>query len=211
MAFHTTAWILALSSITSATINTCDAFQFSSHPPLSHFRYSRHSLDDVPKSNVAPSIMIPRVHGLSGHYHNKIIFQTSPTLTTAMALQSLVENDNFENGLPEELVPDSNISHCVDHDNHSNALASFGTKLKQVFNNLNVHPSTLPALFLALSIFLLPFFLISAFPEAAWAVQSGGRMGECYCCFSVDHLNTRNNNVGPSKMLFTPYFHSSEQ
>lgn len=77
-----------------------------------------------------------------------------------------------------EIMVDSNIANTHNHhaNNNNNALVKFANKLKQALASYtnNKQPA---AFFLSCAIFLLPFFLLSAFPESAWAVQSGGRMG----------------------------------
>ena len=66
-----------------------------------------------------------------------------------------------------ESTKNKNIVNNNENNNDDNALTNFANKLKQAL-------ITQPATFLiSFAIFLLPLFLLSAFPESAWAVQSG--------------------------------------
>lgn len=118
----------------------------------------------LPSLRVAPAlsrVLIP--HALSQ-------FQKS-TPTTALH-QSIMQGDNDD----ADDVGSPTVELLVEPDQHpklnnNHAIAELASKLMKA---LNTQPAVL---FLSLSIFLLPFFLLSAFPDSAWAVQSGGRMG----------------------------------
>jgi len=80
-------------------------------------------------------------------------------------------NENVNNGMEStNIIELAKDTHENNHENH-NALANLVNKLKQA---LSSHPPA-AALFLSLFIFILP--LLTAFPQSAMAVQSGGRMG----------------------------------
>jgi len=104
--------------------------------------------------------------------------------------QSMMEHD-----LDDAI--ESPAAERVEHDMTSNkkndAIANFRSKLKQIFN---IKPSTF---FLSLSIFLLPFTLLSSFPDSAWAVQSGGRMGGSFSGGSSRQSSSRSYSAPSSR------------
>ena len=118
------------------------------------------------RSRSIPSrVLIPHHNAAA----SKVLLHRPTPLT---ALRMLGSDDDAGDAIeshPAELIePDLDTS--LDN-NNNNALVNFISNLKQTLQ-------TSPATFLlSISIFLLPFFLVSAFPESAWAVQSGGRMG----------------------------------
>ena len=78
----------------------------------------------------------------------------------------LLQSDDEDAGIethPVELVKEDATD--------GNALAKFASRIKDI---AQTQPGSL---LLSLAIFLLPLFMISAFPESAWAAGSGGRMG----------------------------------
>mmetsp|Transcript_16743 Transcript_16743/g.36169 ORF Transcript_16743/g.36169 Transcript_16743/m.36169 type:complete len:456 (+) Transcript_16743:71-1438(+) len=119
---------------------------------------------------------------------NNIIFQKMPPLSALH--QSMMEHD-----LDDAI--ESPAAERVEHDMTSNkkndAIANFRSKLKQI---LNIQPSSF---FLSLSIFLLPFTLLSSFPDSAWAVQSGGRMGGSFSGGSSRQSSSRSYSAPSSR------------
>lgn len=98
-----------------------------------------------------------------------------PSLYQSFADDEAEEDDEVGFAKAELLVDtekETSSNKDLNNSNNSNALVNFGNKLKQAFGGKQT-----ASFFLSLSIFLLPFFLLSSFPESAWAVQSGGRMG----------------------------------
>ena len=111
----------------------------------------------------SPPILIPHHVSLQ---RSSILQKSSPI---SVLYNNINDNNNDEDGDMEstnmiELAKDT-------PENNHDALANLGNKLKQA---LSSHPPA-AALFLSLFIFILP--LLTAFPQSAMAVQSGGRMG----------------------------------
>mmetsp|Transcript_31070 Transcript_31070/g.39937 ORF Transcript_31070/g.39937 Transcript_31070/m.39937 type:complete len:458 (+) Transcript_31070:93-1466(+) len=128
---------------------------------------SGHAFQVSSPIRLAPSrVLIPHTQSTS-----KIVFQNSPWPTTLH--QRMLRGDSNENDLDVEPLPVEVVeSSTNDRSDDTNALAKFwDSTLKQI---RNTRPE---AFFLSLAIFLLPFFLLSGFPQSASAVMSGGRMG----------------------------------
>ena len=118
---------------------------------------------------VSPSLRANTRHGsvlIDHHAPTLQLYQKATPSPTLFHHRMNDENDALD--LPMVDVVDN--SDVVDKRNNNNALSKLSNNLKRAL-------STHQAFFLSLSIFLLPFFLLSAFPESASAVQSGGRMG----------------------------------
>ena len=112
----------------------------------------------------SPPILIPH-HALQSN----ILQKSSPISALYNSIDD--NNEDVDNGMEStnmiELAKDTPENNNENH----NALANLGNKLKQA---LSSHPPA-AALFLSLFIFILP--LLTAFPQSAIAVQSGGRLG----------------------------------
>ena len=115
----------------------------------------------APPLRVAPSrVLIPRPPSTT------IALQMPASRASSLRPNELLlqSDDELEaETLPVELVKDDA------HD--GNALAKLASRLRDI---AQTQPGSL---LLSLAIFLLPLFMISAFPESAWAAGSGGRMG----------------------------------
>jgi len=130
--------------------------------------YSNYAFQVAPslrtKITTSPPILIPHHVSLQ---RSSILQRSSPisALYNSIRYNNEDVNDGMELTNMIELAKDT-------PDNHeNNALVNLGNKLKQA---LSSHPPA-AALFLSLFIFILP--LLTAFPQSAMAVQSGGRMG----------------------------------
>ena len=135
---------------------------------LSAHTHSSHAFQIAPslrtKITTSPPILIP--HHVSLQRRN-ILQESSPISVLYNSINDNIEDENgdMESTNTIELAKDT------PENNHENALANLVNKLKQA---LSSHPPA-AALFLSLFIFILP--LLTAFPQSAMAVQSGGRLG----------------------------------
>lgn len=119
---------------------------------------------------VSPSLRATRRSSVLIDHHAPTSLQLYQKVTPLPTLYHHSMNDVNEDAL--DLPMDNLVDNSSDVDKRNNNDA-----LSKLSNNLKRALSTHQAFFLSLSIFLLPFFLLSAFPESASAVQSGGRMG----------------------------------
>lgn len=158
--------------------------------------YSSHSFQVAPslraKTTTSPPIL---THQVSLQRRN--ILQTSSPIS--VLYNSIKDNNEDVNGDMEstniiELAKDTS-----ENNHENNALANLGNKLKQA---LSSHPPA-AALFLSLFIFILP--LLTAFPQSAMAVQSGGRLGGSFSGSSRSSSSMSRSYSAPSRSYSRGY------
>ena len=129
--------------------------------------HSSHAFQVAPslraKSTTSPPILIPHQVSLQ---RSNILQKASPISALYNSIND--NNEDLNNDMESTMIE---LAKDTPENNHHNALVNLGNKLKQA---LSSHPPA-AALLLSLFIFILP--LLTAFPQSAMAVQSGGRMG----------------------------------
>eukprot|EP01083_Nonionella_stella_P289129 983996_1 len=138
---------------------------------------------------LSPPVLIPQHHHATSP--TTFLFQQTHSLTTLHQSFMHDDSDDAPTELPMvEIVEPSSVN--ISRNKDKNAIAKLAKKLKQA---LSTHHA---AFFLSLSMFLLPFFVLSSFPESALAVQSGGRMGGSFGGGGSNRQSSSRTYIAPS-------------
>jgi len=125
--------------------------------------------------------------------------QRSNILQKSSPISVLYNSINDNNEDEDVDMESTNMIELAKDTHENNALANLGKKLKQA---LSSHPPA-AALFLSLFIFILP--LLTAFPQSAMAVQSGGRMGGSFGAGSSRSSSMSRSYSAPSRSYSRGY------
>ena len=169
------------------------------------------------KSSIIPVVLISGSHAFQVAPSLRVKTTTSPILiphhvslqrssilqksSPISVLHNSINNNNEDVNVGMESTNMIELAKDTPENNHenNNALANLGNKLKQA---LSSHPPA-AALFLSLFIFILP--LLTAFPQSAMAVQSGGRMGGSFGAGSSRSSSMSRSYSAPSRSYSRGY------